>query len=114
MTYWRGIGAGQWDHIGVGAGWPAGVFQNKVEEHLAAGRRVFVDIDPRWWQPCSWQTIEIRELAAIEPHFHFKKVAPTVFEIRPVEDNSASDKPNLQGLLPENRSEEVKRCFNAG
>jgi hypothetical protein len=114
VTYWRGIGAGHWDHIGVGAGWPAGQLQKKIDEHLAAGRRVFLDIDPRWWQPCSWQTIEIRELAAIEPHFHFKKIAPTVFEIRPAEDNSAMDKPNLQSLLPENRREEVKRCFNAG
>jgi 4-amino-4-deoxy-L-arabinose transferase-like glycosyltransferase len=114
VTYWRGIGAGQWDHIGVGAGWPAGLLQKKIEEHLNAGRRVFLDVDPRWWQPCSWQQVEIRELAAIEPHFHFRKVAPTVFEIRPVTDTSATDKPNLQSLLPENRAEEVKRCFNAG
>jgi Dolichyl-phosphate-mannose-protein mannosyltransferase len=114
VTYWRGIGVGQWEHIGVGAGWPAGIFQRKIEEHLAAGRRVYLDIDPRWWQPCPWQQIEIRELAAIEPHFHFKKIAPTVFEIRPVTDGSASDSPNLQNLLPENRSEEAKKCFSAG
>jgi len=114
VTYWRGIGAGQWDHIGVGAGWPAGLLQKKIDEHLAAGRRVYLDVDRRWWQPCSWQTIEIRELAAIEPHFHFKRIAPTVFEVRPAEDATATDQPNLQNLLPENRTEEAKRCVNAG
>src|SRR6185436_14888349 len=114
VTYWRGIGAGKWDHIGVGAGWPAGLLQKKIEEHLGAGRRVFLDIDSRWWQPCSSHQVEIRELAAIEPHFHFRKVAPTVFEVRPATDTSANDKPNLSGLLPENRSEEVKKCFSAG
>jgi hypothetical protein len=114
VTYWRGIGAGQWDHIGVGAGWPAGQLQRKIEEHLAAGRRVFLDVDLRWWQPCSWQQTEIRELAATEPYFHFRRVAPTVFEIRPLADTTATDNPDLKNLLPEHRSEEVKRCFNAG
>jgi hypothetical protein len=75
VTYWRGIGVGQWEHIGTGAGFPAEKLQQKIEEHLKAGRAVFLDIDPRWWQPCSWQTAEIRELAAIEPHFHFKNTA---------------------------------------
>jgi hypothetical protein len=114
VTYWRGIGLGQWEHIGTGAGFPAGNLQGKIEEHLRAGRRVFLDIDPRWWQPCSWQAAEIRELVSIESHFHFKKVAPTVFEVRPITDASAQNQPNLPGLLPENRSEEVKKCFSAG
>jgi hypothetical protein len=114
VTYWRGIGAGQWGHIGTGAGFPADKLQEKIEEHLSAGRRVFLDIDPRWWQPCSWQAAEIRELAAIEPRFHFKKVAPTIYEIRPVEDASATDQPHLERLLPENRAEELKKCFSAG
>ena len=114
VTYWRGIGVGQWEHIGTGAGFPAGKLKEKIEEHLRAGRRVFLDIDPRWWQPCSWQAAEIRELAAIEPHFHFKQVSPTLYEIRPVKDGSATDTPRLQNLLPENRAEEVKKCFSAG
>jgi Dolichyl-phosphate-mannose-protein mannosyltransferase len=113
VTYWRGIGTGQWEHIGTGAGFPAGKLQEKIEEYLRAGRRVFLDIDPRWWQPCSWQAGEIRELATVEPHFHFKKVAPTIYEIRPVEDASAADQPHLEKLLPENRAEEVKKCFGA-
>jgi len=114
VTYWRGIGIGQWEHIGTGAGFPAGKLQQKVEEHLRAGQRVFLDIDPRWWQPCSWQAAEIRELVSIEPHFNFKKVAPTVYEIQPVEDASATDQPQLARLLPANRVEEVKKCFSAG
>ena len=48
VTYWRGIGAGQWQHIGTGAGFPAGKLNQKIEEHLRAGRRVFLDADPRW------------------------------------------------------------------
>ena len=114
VTYWRGIGAGQWEHIGTGAGFPAGNLQGKIEEHLRAGRRIFLDIDPRWWHPCSWQAAEIREIVSIAPHFHFKKVAPTIYEIRPVEDASAADQPHLERLLPENRAEEWKKCFSAG
>jgi len=114
VTYWRGIGAGRWDHIGVGAGWPTGLLQTKIEEHLAAGRRVFLDVDPRWWQPCTWQSTEINELARIEPHFCFKRITPTMFEVRPASDSSATDQPHLENLLPQNRAEEVKRCFNAG
>jgi hypothetical protein len=114
VTYWRGIGAGQWGHIGTGAGFPAGKLQSKIEEELRAGHRVFLDVDPRWWQPCSWQSAEIRELVATEPHFHFRRIAPTIFEIRPPEDASATDQPRLEQLLPENRQEELKKCFSAG
>lgn len=114
VNYWRGIGAGEWDAIGVGAGWPQGQLQEKITEYLKSGRRVFLDADPRWWQPCSWHLSEIDELAKIETHFHFRRVAPTVFEIRPLDDSSATDNPRLESLLPENRPEEVKRCFNSG
>jgi hypothetical protein len=111
VTYWRGIGTGQWEHIGTGAGFPAGRLQQKIEEHLRAGRRVFLDTDPRWWHPCAWQTGEIRELQLIQPHFRFIKVGPTIYEIRLVEDASATEQPHLEKLLPENRAEEVKKCF---
>lgn len=111
VTYWRGIGLGDWEHIGTGAGFPAGQLQSKIDGHLRAGKRVFIDTDLRWWQPCSWQTGELREVVALEPHFHFRRVAPTIFEIRLVADTSATDQPNLNNLLPESRSEEVKKCF---
>ncbi|HVS21088.1 MAG TPA: glycosyltransferase family 39 protein [Pyrinomonadaceae bacterium] len=113
VTYWRGIGAGQWDHIGVGAGWPDGRLEAKIAEYLKSGRRVFLDTDPRWWQPCSWHVKEIVELAKIDSRFHFVRVAPTIYEIRPAEDASANDQPHLEMLLPENRPEEVKKCFSA-
>ncbi len=114
VTYWRGIGAGNWETIGVGAGFPQGLLQTKIEDHLKAGRRVFLDTDPRWWLPCSWRVTEIQELAATESHFHFKQIAPTIYEIRPVTDLSATDTPFLKNLLPGNRPEEVKRCFDSG
>lgn len=114
VQYWRGIGLGEWDWIGVGAGWPAGQLESKIDEHLKAGRRVFLDADPRWWLPCEWHLVEVRELAGIEPHFHFKQVAPTVYEIRPLSDTAATDQPHLENLLPEKRPEEVKKCFNSG
>ncbi len=114
VQYWRGIGAGEWDWIGVGAGWPTGQLESKIAEHLKAGRRVFLDADPRWWLPCSWHVSEERELAQIEPHFHFRQVAPTVYEIRPLEDQSAKDQPHLENLLPEKRPEEVVKCFDQG
>jgi hypothetical protein len=110
VTYWRGIGAGQWEHI-VDAGFPAGLLQKKIEEYLshagacfsirAGGNRV------RGNRP------RLRT-GAIEPHFHFRQVAPTVFEIRPLADSAANDHANLQNLLPENRPEEVKKCFGTG
>lgn len=114
VNYWRGIGAGEWDAIGVGAGWPQGKLESKIAEYLKSGRRVFLDTDDRWWQPCSWHLTEIDELAKIDTRFHFRQVAPTVFEIRPLDDDSATDQPHLENLLPANRSEEVKRCFNSG
>jgi hypothetical protein len=114
VQYWRGIGLGEWDWIGVGAGWPAGQLESKIDEHLKAGRRVFLDADSRWWLPCEWHLIEVRELAAVEPRFHFKQVAPTIYEIKPVNDSSATDHPHLENLLPEKRPEEVKKCFNSG
>jgi hypothetical protein len=114
VQYWRGIGLGEWDWIGVGAGWPAGQLESKIDEHLKVGRRVFLDADPRWWLPCDWHLVEVRELAQIEPHFHFKQVAPTVYEIRALSDVGAKDQPHLENLLPEKRPEEVRKCFNSG
>ena len=114
VNYWRGIGAGEWDAIGVGAGWPQGKLDRTIEEYLKSGRRVFLDTDPRWWQPCSWHVSEIEELVKIEKRFHFQRVAPTIFEVRPLDDPTATDQPHLESLLPANRPEEVQKCFNSG
>jgi hypothetical protein len=113
VQYWRGIGLGEWQWIGVGAGWPQGLLETKISEHLQAGRRVFLDTDPRWWLPCSWQQTEVTELAQIDHRFRFRHVAETIYEIRPLDDSSAIDEPRLEALLPVNRPEEVQRCFRS-
>ncbi|MDX6290897.1 MAG: Dolichyl-phosphate-mannose-protein mannosyltransferase [Blastocatellia bacterium] len=113
VIYWRGIGAGEWEVIGPGAGWPQGRLDQTIADYLKSGRRVFLDVDPRWWQPCGWHVSEVNELVSIEPRFHFRKVSPTVYEIRPNDDPSATDQPHLEKLLPVNRPDEVKRCFNS-
>jgi 4-amino-4-deoxy-L-arabinose transferase-like glycosyltransferase len=114
VNYWRGIGTGEWDAIGVGAGWPQGKLNQTIEDYLKSGRRVFLDTDPRWWQPCAWHLTEIEELAKIDKRFHFRRVAPTVFEVRPLADPTATDDPHLENLLPANRPEEVRKCFSSG
>lgn len=114
VIYWRGIGAGEWDVIGPGAGWPQGRLEKTIADYLKSGRRVFLDADPRWWQPCGWHLSEVNELVGIEPRFHFRRVSPTVYEIRTNDDPSARDQPHLENLLPENRPEEVKKCFSSG
>ena len=113
VKYWRGIGAGEWDVVGPGSGWPGSQLGSVIENYLKSGRRVFLDNDPRWWQPCGWHVSEIRDLAGIETRLHFRRVEPTIYEIRPEKDVSANDQPNLEKLLPENRPEETKRCFSS-
>jgi hypothetical protein len=114
IIYWRGIGAGEWDVIGPGAGWPQGRLESTVSDYLKSGRRVFLDADPRWWQPCGWHVAEVEELARLEARFHFRKVTPKIYEVLPANSPSATDHPRLESLLPRNRPEDVKRCFNAG
>ena len=110
VIYWRGIGLGQWDAIGTGAGWPGAALPSEIERYLNSGRRVFIDTDPRWWTPCGWQLAEIRQLTEIEKRFRFRRVSDTIFEIRPTGDMSAEDSPHLEMLLPENRPEDAKYC----
>ena len=114
VKYWRGIGAGEWDVIGPGAGWPGSQLGSVITGYLNQGRRVFLDANPLWWQPCGWHVSEIEELTRLQTRFHFRRVAPTVYEIRPNDDPTATDQPHLENLLPGNRPEEVKRCFSSG
>ena len=114
IIYWRGIGAGEWDVIGPGAGWPGPQLPVVIAKHLNRGRRVFLDADPRWWQPCGWHVAEVEELARLESRFHFRRISSTIYEIRPVEDLSATDHPHLENLLPERRPGDSKKCFNPG
>jgi hypothetical protein len=110
VTYWRGIGAGEWGVIGTGGGWPGEALSSEIEKHLKSGRRVFIDTDPRWWTPCGWQLAEVRQLQTIESRFRFRRVSETIFEIRPANDESAQDEPHLEKLLPENRPEDTRYC----
>lgn len=110
VTYWRGVGLGTWDVIGAGSGWPAGRLDAVVRQHLDENRRVVLDADPRFWPPCGWQESETRELAGLETRFRFRRLFDTLYEVRPLTDDTARDSPNLKDLLPENRSAEVERC----
>ena len=112
VKYWQGVGEGDWDVIAPGAGWPGPQLPSVIESYLKQGQRVFLDADLRWWQPCGWHVPEIEELTKLQSQFHFRRAARTIYEIRPPADSSATDQPHLESLLPENRFEEVKRCFN--
>jgi hypothetical protein len=110
-TYWRGVGLGEWDVIGTGAGWPGtGRLSPLIEDYLKQGRRVFLDADKQLWAPCGWQVEETREIVRLETRFRFRRVSETIFEIRPADDASAHDSPHLEILLPENRPLEMKTC----
>lgn len=114
VTYWRGIGEGDWDVIGAGSGWPGPELVHVIEKNLMEGRRVILDEDPRFWPVCGWQETETRELAGIEQRFHFHRISDTLYEIRPLTDNAALDSPDLKSLLPENRPAEVEKCAGQG
>jgi len=110
VSYWKAIGAGEWRTIGTGGGWPGDKLVPVIEGYLQDNRRVFLDSDPRWWLPCSWQRDEIPAIVKLQERFSFRKVTETIFEIRPRGEASAIDNPKLERLLPENRPEDTKKC----
>jgi 4-amino-4-deoxy-L-arabinose transferase-like glycosyltransferase len=110
VTYWAAIGLGRWKTIGTGGGWPGDQLFAKIDNYLSEGRRVFLDSDPRWWLPCGWQRDEIPMIVQLEKHFRFKRVTDTIYEVRPLRDLTATDKPNLERLLPENRPQDIEKC----
>lgn len=110
VIYWAAIGSGKWKTIGTGGGWPGDRLFSTVQDYLLGGRRVFLDADPRWWLPCGWQRDEIPTIVELEKHFNFRRVTDTIYELRPLWDTTASDKPNLQRLLPENRPDDTRKC----
>jgi 4-amino-4-deoxy-L-arabinose transferase-like glycosyltransferase len=109
VTYWKAIGAGEWKTIGTGGGWP-GDLNQAIADHLADGRRVFLDADPRWWLPCGWQRDEIPAIVALEQSFRLEKVSDTIFEIRTATPDQLRPVPELHQLLPENRPLDTKKC----
>jgi 4-amino-4-deoxy-L-arabinose transferase-like glycosyltransferase len=114
VTYWRGIGAGRWDVVGAGSGWPGRGLASLLEKYLAENRRVFLDMDSRLWPACGWQETETRELTEIEGRFRFRRISDTIYEVRPMEDEAARDNPNLKTLLPENRPADMEKCAGQG
>jgi hypothetical protein len=110
VHYWAAIGDGDWKAIGTGGGWPGDRLFSLVDSYLKEGRRVFIDTDSRWWLPCGWQRDEIPTTVKLEEHFSFRRVTETIYELRPKDDVTARDEPNLQRLLPENRPEDTKKC----
>jgi dolichyl-phosphate-mannose-protein mannosyltransferase len=110
VIYWKAIGAGAWEAIGTGGGWPGDNLVPLIENYLAEGRRVFLDTDARWWLPCGWQRDEIPAIVDLQRRFNFRQVTDTIYEIRSRGDKSATDFPNLERLLPENRPEDTKKC----
>lgn len=99
VTFWRGVGVGNWEVIGTGGGWPGPRLAEVIEEYLKEGRRVFLDADPRLWSTSGWQREETRAVAALESRFRFRRISETIYEIRPLDDETARDTPNLQRLL---------------
>ncbi len=99
VNYYRGLGLGRWDVIGTGGGWPTDRLAEVIEGHLREGRRVFVDTDARLWFNDSWRGQETRELAAAAARFRFRRVSDTIYEIRPPDDATAQDDPDLGRLL---------------
>ncbi|MDX6693299.1 MAG: Dolichyl-phosphate-mannose-protein mannosyltransferase [Blastocatellia bacterium] len=110
VTYWRGLGQGRWEAIGTGGGWPGERLAPLLEDYLRAGRRVFLDTDPALWSPCGWQTEETRAIVSLTARFHFRRISETIYELRPNDDETARDAPDLQTLLPERRPAELKKC----
>lgn len=102
VTYWRGLGAGDWGVIGSGSRWPAENLASVISQKLTEGRRVFIDADPRWWRSDGWQSEETRELVQIEELFNFRQVSETIYEIRSPHDANATDLPRLTRLLAPN------------
>lgn len=99
VNYYRGIGLGEWDVIGTGGGFPGDQLQSVIEGHLRAGRRVFVDTDERLWFNDAWRGGETQALVALSSRFRFRRVSDTIYEIRPADDETARDDPQLQRLL---------------
>ncbi len=100
VTYWRGLGAGEWDVVGSGGAWPGARLASVISTALTDGRRVFLDADQRWWSPAGWQYQETVELVDIESRFRFHRISETIYEIRLLHDETALDQPHLSRLLP--------------
>jgi hypothetical protein len=99
VSYYRSLGLGRWDTIGTGSGWPGARVGEVIDEYLRAGRRVFLDTDVRLWFTDRWRGQETQQVVALQNRFHFRHVAGTIYELRPLADETAHDDPQLARLL---------------
>ncbi|HEX8162243.1 MAG TPA: glycosyltransferase family 39 protein [Pyrinomonadaceae bacterium] len=99
VNYYRALGAGRWDVIGTGGGFPTAPLADVIDDYLRAGRRVFLDVDSRLWFNDHWRGAETRAVAALRERFRFRRVSDTVYEIRPPDDETARDEPDFERLL---------------
>lgn len=103
INYYRGLGLGEWNTIGTGGGWP-GSGEKMIEiinQALRDGQRVFIDADHRWWATQGWKVEETEAIVDLENHYRFRQTTPSIYEIRPITDTTATDHPNLKTLLEE-------------
>lgn len=103
VTFWRGVGVGNWEVIGTGGGWPGDKLNAVIEAHLRAGRRVFLDVDPRLWMARGWQRSETMAIANLGARFRFRHFYETIYELKPIDDETAhptfDDAPDFSQLL---------------
>jgi hypothetical protein len=99
VTFWRGMGAGNWEVIGTGGGWPGDKLNDVIEAHLRAGRRVFLDVDPRLWMARGWQRSETVAIDNLGTRFRFRHFYETIYELKPIDDETAHDAPDFSPLL---------------
>ena len=99
VNYYRGLGLGRWDVIGTGGGWPGERLTQQIEAHLRQGQRVFIDVDPRLWSMSGWHEQETRALVNLADSFRFRYHSATFYELRPPDDETADQDPNLRVLL---------------
>src|SRR5205085_2846822 len=62
-------------------------------------RRVFIDTDARLWFTDNWRGQETHQLVALQARYHFRRIADTIYELRPLADQTAHDDPQLARLL---------------
>lgn len=103
VTFWRGVGAGRWEVIGTGSGWVGERLTQVIDEHLRNGRRVFLDTDRRLWSARGWQQEETQQIAGLQTRYRFRRTTDTIYEVRPLNDLTATDDPNLSRLAPDAR-----------
>ena len=107
VHYWAAIGDGNWTTIGTGGGWPGDKLFSTIDNHLRrAGAFLSTPIHAGG---CRAVGSAMRsDDCSSEDHFRFSSRRGHDLRVRPLNDATARDHPNLQRLLPENRPDEAE------